>query len=303
MLSAKSFRPSINSFDTGVRWLRIFTADIFSRLVEEGVLENKRRPKTINLHHRQGAQTRSKQAPIPSGRTIDENALFELAKNLLAQVVVDGRAWPCANLSLSVAGFEDGITGNKGIGSFLVRGEEAKAMNNFSKPTPDREDAATPPPGKRRKVDGGPIKSFFGVRQESTGEIEDEDSPFVGLETDTVRDRKDPLAPPTSAQPEEDHQAFAVESVADKKSSPSSSSEQLLCTRCNKSLALIEKAEHEDWHFAKDLQSEDVMVGPSNSVPKPPLKPEIQHKGRGRGRPAGGTAGRAEKGQSKLAFG
>ncbi|EOD50373.1 putative sister chromatid cohesion protein eso1 protein [Neofusicoccum parvum UCRNP2] len=31
MLSAKSFRPSINTFDQAVRWLRIFCADIFSR--------------------------------------------------------------------------------------------------------------------------------------------------------------------------------------------------------------------------------------------------------------------------------
>ncbi|KKY19637.1 putative sister chromatid cohesion protein eso1 [Diplodia seriata] len=36
MLSAKSFRPSINTFDQGIRWLRIFSADIFSRCVEEG---------------------------------------------------------------------------------------------------------------------------------------------------------------------------------------------------------------------------------------------------------------------------
>ena len=31
MLSAKSFRPTINSYDQAVKWLRIFVADIFSR--------------------------------------------------------------------------------------------------------------------------------------------------------------------------------------------------------------------------------------------------------------------------------
>ncbi|KAF2725248.1 DNA/RNA polymerase [Polychaeton citri CBS 116435] len=169
MLSAKSFRPSVNSMDVACKWLRIFVADIFSRLVEEGVLENKRRPKTINLHHRQGAQTKSKQAPIPLGKTISEDALFDLAKNLLAQVVVDGRAWPCANLSLSVGGFEDGIKDNKGIGGFLVRGDEAKALNASI----TREDSneglsrpSTPPPNKKRRVadssEGG-IAKFFGA--------------------------------------------------------------------------------------------------------------------------------------------
>jgi DNA polymerase eta len=161
MLSAKSFRPAINSFEQGVRWLRIFVADIFSRCVEEGVLENKRRPKSINLHHRQGSQTRSRQAPIPQGKPLSETILFDLAKNLLAQVVVDGRAWPCANLSLSVGGFEDGITNNKGIGGFLVRGEEARAMMSSGRAMTGGGE----PPAKRRRTKGN-IANFFGPRDE-----------------------------------------------------------------------------------------------------------------------------------------
>ncbi|KAF2714420.1 DNA/RNA polymerase [Pleomassaria siparia CBS 279.74] len=165
MLSAKSFRPAINSFEQGVRWLRIFVADIFSRCVEEGVLENKRRPRTINLHHRQGAQTtRSRQSPIPQGKPLSEAMLFHLAKNLLAQIVVDGRAWPCINLSLSVAGFEDGIMNNKGIGGFLVRGEEAKAMlSNSSSSSRFGASSTEGPPTKKRKREKGNIKSFFGT--------------------------------------------------------------------------------------------------------------------------------------------
>ena len=93
MLSAKSFRPTINSPEQATRWLRIFVADIQSRLVEEGVLENKRRPKTMNLHHRQGAQMFSRQAPIPSGKSIDEAVLFDIAKTLLIQSTIDGRVW------------------------------------------------------------------------------------------------------------------------------------------------------------------------------------------------------------------
>lgn len=159
MLSAKSFRPAINSFEQGVRWLRIFAADIFSRCVEEGVLENKRRPKTITLHHRQGAQTRSKGNSIPQGKPFSEVMLFDLAKHLLAQIVVDGRAWPCANLSLSVGGFEEGITNNKGIGGFLVRGAEAKAMISSGRSTIGG--GGGEPPAKRRRTKGN-IKSFFG---------------------------------------------------------------------------------------------------------------------------------------------
>jgi DNA polymerase eta len=167
MLSAKSFRPAINTFEQGVRWLRIFVADIFSRCVEEGILENKRRPKTINLHHRQGTQTKSRQSPIPQGKPLSEAMLFDLAKNLLAQVVVDGRAWPCANLSLSVGGFEDGITNNKGIVSFLVRGEEAKAMLSTGRATM----IGSEPPAKRRRTKGN-IKNFFGPPSKEKKEFE-----------------------------------------------------------------------------------------------------------------------------------
>ncbi|KAF2846780.1 DNA/RNA polymerase [Plenodomus tracheiphilus IPT5] len=171
MLSAKSFRPAINSFEQGVRWLRIFVADIFSRCVEEGVLENKRRPKTVNLHHRQGAQTRSRQAPIPQGKPLSESILFDLAKNLLAQVVVDGRAWPCANLSLSVGGFEDGITNNKGIGGFLVRGEEAKAMTSTAGRSIMSSSNMHERPAKRRRTKGN-IANFFGPKDDKKKEFE-----------------------------------------------------------------------------------------------------------------------------------
>lgn len=162
MLSAKSFRPSINSFEQAVRWVRIFVADIFSRCVEEGVLENKRRPKTMSLQHRQGGTTKRRSCPIPQGKPLSETMLFDLAKNLLAQIVVDGRAWPCANLSLNVAGFEDGVTGNKGIGGFLVRGPEASALVSAGRSSLDS--GTEPPPAKRRKK--GNIASFFGPRDE-----------------------------------------------------------------------------------------------------------------------------------------
>ena len=195
MLSAKSFRPSINTFEQAVRWLRIFVADIFTRLVEEGVLTNKRRPKSINLHHRQGAQMRSRQAPIPLGKPIDEAMLFDLAKNLLGQVVVDGRAWPCANLQLSVGGFEDGITGNHGIGGFLVRGDEAKALKPTTRDVEDQGFAVDVHGGrKRRKVDVEGIQRFF-VKEDSQEE-HDESS---GYESKILQPGSDDIGNQASA--------------------------------------------------------------------------------------------------------
>lgn len=311
MLSAKSFRPSVNSFEVACKWLRIFVADIFSRCVEEGVLENKRRPKTINLHHRQGAQTRSKQAPTPLGKTITEDALYELAKNLLAQVIVDGRAWPCANLSLSVGGFEDGVTGNRGIGSFLVRGEEAKVLSSGS---PLRQDSGeerrmeTPPPGKKRKLSSG-IARFFGAQQtpdHTINEVEDDlatppQDPESGENdiVDEIDEDNDSMRPPPSAQP------APPSSPPKGGASHQSTIDTYFCSRCSKNVPLADQSEHEDFHFAQDLQNQNSSPARPPPKPIPPTKPSSHTKSKGRGRPpmsVGGSGG-VEKGQRRLAFG
>lgn len=239
MLSAKSFRPYINNQEQAVKWLRIFAADIFSRLVEEGVLENKRRPKTINLHHRQGVQTRSRQSNIPQGKTLDEATLFELAKNLFIQFIQEGKVWPCSNLSLSVGGFEDGITGNRGIGAFLLKGDEARESKGNL-----REDPAGPVtherPEKKRRVESPGIQRFFPKRESSSGDPEESiDDDLTGTGNSKIETKEASLNSSGSRL------WPATEYVK-------------VCTRCNARLEGAEALQsHLDWHLAKDLQEEE----------------------------------------------
>ncbi|KAM0718912.1 hypothetical protein Q7P37_005984 [Cladosporium fusiforme] len=331
MLSAKSFRPSINTLDVACKWLRIFVADIYSRLVEEGVLENKRRPKTMNLHHRQGAQTRSKSAAIPIGRAITEDGMFELAKHLLAQVIVDGRAWPCANLSLAVGGFEEGVQGNQGIGGFLVRGDDAKALQ-MAQPKAE----ATPPPAKRRRVEGGGIAKFFGSREESRESSMGDASAFESEQkaesprhvdhakeqfehdeptddtvfSDSPKD-PDPLLPPPSVQHAD---TIPTQNSPTRVTPPDLEPENAhlethTCPRCSARIPIDEQTEHEDFHFAQDLQNEQSSPPrrPPEHVPTAP-KPNAastrgggSSRGRGKGRPTA-LAGGPEKGQKTLRF-
>jgi DNA polymerase eta len=309
MLSAKSFRPSVNNFEQGARWLRIFAADIFSRCVEEGVLEHKRRPKVITLHHRQGAQTRSRQSSIPQGKPLTEQMLFELAKNLLAQVVVDGRAWPCANLSLSVGGFEDGVTGNKGIGGFLVRGDEAKALMDKESAEDRSRQSSEQPPLKKRRVDGTKLNKFF-MRDESRDSGTENYETDDGHEHDDSNDRDDTSRPKTP----ERHDFEKDELPPSAQGAPphffqQQSLDSWFCTKCGTQVS-EEQAEHDDWHFAKDLadqmrdqERDEVQTArpaQMQSTSKPPPT-------RGRGRPPGGagstSARKTEKGQKTLAFG
>ncbi|EXJ79803.1 DNA polymerase eta subunit [Capronia epimyces CBS 606.96] len=285
MLSAKSFRPSINNTDQANKWLRIFAADIYARLVEEGVTENKRRPKTVTLHHRQGGQTRSKQLPIPQGRKIDETVLFELAKTLLGQVIVDGRAWPCANLSLSVGGFEDGVSGNRGIDTFLLKGDEARAAMEppprSNTATPNSED---PRPEKRRRLNEASSIARFFARAESSGDPADE------------------LADDGHDDPSEEGE---VENTQDGPHRPRHMDQQditsYFCQECQQSLKETDRNEHEDWHLARELQAQEApaVTGPANS--RPPGHSVTKPKRGGIG--TRGRGPKPEKGQSRLAFG
>lgn len=239
------------------------------------------------------------------GRAIDENMLFELAKNLLAQVVVDGRAWPCANLSLSVGGFEEGPTGNKGIGGFLVRGEEAKAMITIVRDSSEGGND-TPPPAKRRRVDEGGIQRFFGARQESVGDNGGDERDIAILDDDEQGvQEENAFAPPPSAQnlPAGDDPSprYSPPERGDAGDVAGPALDCFTCPRCNAAVATTEQAEHDDWHFAKDLQAEDRA---SSATPAhQPAKPSTQHKSKGRGRPPNNGLDRSEKGQRKLAFG
>ena len=306
MLSAKSFRPTINSSDQAVRWLRIFVADIYLRLVQEGLLENKRRPRTINLHHRQGAVMRSRQASIPTGKSIDEALLFDISKTILGQIVVDGRAWPCSNLQLSVGGFEEGLTGNKGIGGFLVRGEEAKAMvassrndSRHASPSDDNQSL------KRRRTENGALSSLF-ARQNTSNEDDEDASDSAEQNDDGLHRTSSPLTG-TALWPNDAAEHGATENQQARRNDGNTnhgptptrqaSITSYFCDRCRKSLPSAEKDEHEDWHFARDLQAQDRATPHStqNAIIK-----------RSRpGRPAGSlsTPKNPEKGQSRLVFG
>lgn len=316
MLSAKSFRPTINTVEQATRWIRIFVSDIFSRLVEEGVLENKRRPKTLNLHHRQGAQMRSRQAPIPTGRPIDRGMLFEIALNLLKQIVVDGRAWPCSNLQLSAGGFEDGPIGNQGIGGFLVRGDEAKTM---AMTTPSRKidtHGLEGQPAKRRKTDKGAIQTFFVNRDSSLEGSEMEPEPALAGIVGTWQDPSDVVPQSQSCRPANDAIQSQGPDQAGRRATELGApfinrrdsvvpspfrTGSYLCDLCKKQILLNAKSEHEDWHYAKTLQTQENSSAISTN---PQLKSAtIPAYTRRKGHGVGQARERPEKGQSRLVFG
>ncbi|PNY24436.1 N-acetyltransferase eso1 [Tolypocladium capitatum] len=296
MLSAKSFRPSISTPDQAAKWLRIFVADIHARLVEEGVLDNKRRPRTINLHHRTAGQTRSRQGPIPRGKTLDEELLFRLAKELLGQIIADGKVWPCANLSLSVGGFEDGVNGNMGIGAFLVKGAPEAGSPRYA--SPDTRAASQDRPSKKPRTDGGGLHRFFARETpledtatnnqglDATGGekgVDDRNRTASDAETGARGQRREW---PAAGQP---HAGWQIPITG------------FPCSRCKAGFEDSESLRsHEDWHMAKDLEGEE-RVRPAFADRRPTSRGSVRKGGGASSRR--GRGGKLEQGQKRLQFG
>jgi len=289
MLSAKSFRPFINTVDQAVKWLRIFSADIYARLVEEGVLENKRRPRTINLHHRSGGQTHSRQNPIPQSKTIDQEALFNLANDLLRQIIASGNVWPCANLSLSVGGFEEGIKGNMGIGAFLVKGEEAESLRSS---TPEARPNSTGPdrPNKKQRVDDNGIQRFFSKQPSIDDGVADGPASVHGESSSSIY-----------AEPAAIDDVLGNERTQDPNQGHVPAAALLECERCKQKFDNAEDLQsHSDWHMAKDLQASERVN--TAFAERPAVSRTSNRKGTSAG-PKRGRGGKLEHGQSKLNFG
>ncbi|KAK2756566.1 DNA-directed DNA polymerase eta rad30 [Arachnomyces sp. PD_36] len=301
MCATKSFRPGLNSADQAERWLRIFAAEIYGRLIEENVLENKRRPKTITLYNRRSGQDRSRQTPIPAGKSIDEMVIFELGKSLLRQVVSDRAAWPCSNLALSVGAFEDGVVGNRAIEGYLLRGVNAGSAKHPGDAAIAQRLSDDIPASKKRKLETtSGIQRFFTKRptpeeaQSGGDDLVEQDVPadepnageIVGEMSDIPRLDRD-----ISEDPElefDDHQYLSY-----------------TCPRCTKSILNGQKDEHNDWHFAKDLESQDRETNRANTVsqPHPPRPPSRPASGSSKSRKQNGSRGNLPKGQKRLAFG
>jgi DNA polymerase eta len=235
----------------------------------------------------------------------------------MSQIIVDGRAWPCANLSLSVGGFEDGIANNKGIGGFLVRGDEAKALldREHSDERPSKP-VSEQPPIKRRKADNSnAIHNFFVPREDSRGspreDMEHEGvyhdaSPNETMDFPFHRDNHSTESPKLKLKYFPSNELPPSAQGAVLHSLHQQTIDSYFCSRCKTDVPLKDQTEHEDWHYASDLAKELQAQDRSNSnTPRPPLSVLKPPPSRGRGRPPGGgsAAKGSEKGQKKLAFG
>jgi DNA polymerase eta len=124
----------------------------------------------------------------------------------------------------------------------------------------------------------------------------DEEYAEVGPDDAEGNEEPDFDVPPLAQQP-----PFTLLAAS---SSHQTTLETYLCNRCSKKVPIDNKIEHEDFHFAQDLQNERSSPPPAQPPPKP-VPPAKSAKPKARARPPGGVSGNGgvEKGQRRLAFG
>jgi DNA polymerase eta len=203
--------------------------------------------------------------------------------------------------SHSVGGFEDGIVGNMGIGAFLVKKDEAKAVGM----APAMGESAQERPEKRRRIEPFTgIERFF--KTDSTDEHDDEfGSQYLpGIDTTLAEvenaDSKDNDEAALSNSPH-DNEATKGQKKGTLSIGPPATHQQrikeYMCDQCSMALESADALQsHQDWHFAMDLENEErTRAAPKVSGPTHSKNPANRKKG--------GRSSKPEKNQSKLAFG
>ncbi|KAI5300355.1 hypothetical protein KEM56_002517 [Ascosphaera pollenicola] len=218
MLSAKVFRPSIRTMEQIEKWLQIFVADIYNRLVQDGMLEHKRRPKVITLHCQNAQRSNgSRRMQIPQGRSIDKELLLDLSKKLLAQTMSTNNVLPCAHLSLSVSDFEDGASGTKSLHGFF--GASITNETDINVTASSSHFTLQSNNNRKRSISPSPATTYD-----------------IGSELQYTNQSGGPVQADRLSEVDED---------------------SFQCSRCGETVAEISRTEHGDRHLAEDLTREE----------------------------------------------
>jgi DNA polymerase eta len=160
---------------------------------------------------------------------------------------------PGANLSLSVGGFDEGITGNMGIGAFLVKGEEAQSLKR-SLQEGSTEKRASKQPEKTRRFEKDGIHRFF---SKSATIRSDDDNRALKPATGLAASCETSHTHIGNSMPEWEP-ADAVAREDDSRNSQLQEPSNFVCRRCNASFEDAEELQcHQDEHLARDIQEEE----------------------------------------------
>lgn len=161
MMSSKNFRPSINTWDQGIHWLRILARDLFARLNEARQVTPGIWPKSIVMHKRDGAYNSfAKQIAFPFTSQLSDQYIFLLAQKLLQEFSTKRstdqafQIGTITSLGLAFQSLERIEPGQRGIQSFFrVPQQSSKDLGLSSSKRPEANGPPDLGPSKRPLVD------------------------------------------------------------------------------------------------------------------------------------------------------
>ncbi|KZT57954.1 DNA/RNA polymerase [Calocera cornea HHB12733] len=268
MLASKNVRPAIKTFAEGQHWLRVLASELALRLEEAREATPGVWPKTLVLHLRQaGEPARSRQCPFPFTPALSDEPIARVGERLLRELVGPGERIhkEVFNVSLGFAGLELGEQGQRSIVGFFGGRE----------PEPPAELG-----GKRKR-------SATQERERATPSPEAERLGSTSNSNSNPNSNSNSPAPPKPIQRPQSQPSYTcprcakvlrpLASAAGEGEGEGDREEELA-----RLLELL-RAEHEDFHFALDLQAEDAVLEP---VPAPaPAREERGEAGREREAP------------------
>ncbi|KAK5732435.1 N-acetyltransferase eso1 [Elasticomyces elasticus] len=122
MLSQKTFLPSVDGIQQASKWLRIFAAELYARVLELDTPTVRRRPQTLAVNHHVNGRfgpTRSQQTVVPGGANFSADLLYTIAFDKLRDIASEEPSWPCAALGVSLFNFAELETQSASIKSFF----------------------------------------------------------------------------------------------------------------------------------------------------------------------------------------
>ncbi|KAK4954673.1 N-acetyltransferase eso1 [Elasticomyces elasticus] len=148
MLSQKTFLPSVDGLQQASKWLRIFAAELYERVLELDTPTVRRRPRTLAVNHHINGRfglTRSQQTLIPGGAIFSADLLCTIAYDKLRDITSEEPSWPCAALGVSLSNFMELETQSASIKSFfspqsedsLARSHQGSIKRRLSDVLPD----------------------------------------------------------------------------------------------------------------------------------------------------------------------
>ncbi|BFZ61597.1 N-acetyltransferase eso1 [Saitoella coloradoensis] len=216
MLSAKNFRPCVNTNESAHRWLRVLAEDLSSRLLEDPA---HRRPKTLTLQHKSGGGvSKSKSMPVPKGGELTGEVIWGMAVGLLRVVEGEGRCFPCALLAVGLSGFEGREEGVQGIAGFLVKGQNHAPRTLVVQEREERGDEMRK--AEEVQVEGRGLRGFFkrkSTADEEPAPVQDAAPTTDGPELEEFGEKCERCGQFSVDKQEHDDYHFAMDMVAEER--------------------------------------------------------------------------------------